>query len=226
MAQKFTRSDILEASTIIATVGAALRRSAQDTGQAGANLEFAVASLANAAEALIRSAAIGASVAQCFSLARTAGATSTGMLAVIAVAEGTVAIGMPGKVVATMSVRYGLGQIARILAATTFVSRNAVDATIFGVGAVFDRAETFAADNGDIAAYAALVSLHAAVSADLTTRSRPLPRMVKFNYPRTFSALALAHRLYGDTSRAVELVAENGVFNPAFMPRVGMALSA
>ncbi len=226
MTAKFIRADVLEAAAAMRVIGTALLAAAQDTGAAGADLQFAVSSLIVDAETQIRAGAIGSSMAACFDLSRLASATYTGMVAVVSAAETLVPIDSPAKVVATAGVRYGLGQIARILSRATFASRNDVDVVTAIVGGMFDRAESYAAGNGDIAAYAALVGLHAAVIADLTARSRLLPRVVRYAFPRTFSALSLAHRIYGDASRAAELVAENGAFNAAFMPRSGIALSA
>jgi len=226
MALKFAKPDVVEAVGVIRVVGTALAATSRNHGVPGATLLFATSSLSDNAETVIRSGNIAAPVAATFDAARIAGATYSGMVKVVMIVETLSPVGMPAKAVAAASVRFGLGQIARILSATAFTSRNEVDTTLVAVAALFDRAETYAADEGDRGSYAALVRLHAALSADLTTRSRPLPRMVAYSFPRTFSGLSLAHRLYGDASRSVELATENGVFNPAFMPRMGEALSA
>jgi len=226
MALKFAKPDVVEAAAVIRTVGTALAATSRDRGAPGATLLFAVSSLSNTAEATIRSGSVALLVSACFDAARMAGATYAGMVRVVMTVEALSPVGAPAKALAAASVRFGLGQIARILSAAAFTSRNDVDATLVAVAALFDRAETYAADDGDRTSYAALVRLHAALSADLTTRSRPLPRMVAYSFPRTFSGLSLAHRLYGDASRSAELATENGVFNPAFMPRMGEALSA
>jgi len=226
MALKFAKPDVVEAAGVIRAVGVALSATSRDRGVPGATLLFAISSLSDTAEATIRSGSVATPVSACFDAARVAGATYAGMVKVATTVEALLPVGAPAKAVAAASVRFGLGQIARILSATAFVSRNEVDATLVAVAALFDRAETYAADEGDRGSYAALVRLHAALSADLTMRSRPLPRMVNYSFPRTFSALSLAQRLYGNASRAAEIATENNVFHPAFMPRAGEALSA
>lgn len=226
MAQKFIKADVTEAVAIMKVVGTALLSTSRDAGPAGANLQFSVSSLIDNAEVSIRAYDIANPLADAFTLARLAGATYAGMIAVITAAEATTAAGTPGNIVATAAVRYALGQLGRILSRTKFINRSDADNALLAIGGLFDSAETYAADNGEVRVYAALVDLHGAVSADLTSRSRLLPRIVNYSYPRTFSALSLAHRLYGDASRAAELAAENTAFNPAFMPAAGIALSA
>lgn len=66
--------------------------------------------------------------------------------------------------------------------------------------------------------YAALIDLRAAVVTDITVRGADLARIVKHTPPRTESALVIAYRLYGDVSRAEEIIARNKIAHPLFVP--------
>lgn len=70
----------------------------------------------------------------------------------------------------------------------------------------------------EAAADTALLNLRTAVVDDLGTRAAELPRVVRFTPPGTLPALALAHRLYGDATRADEIVARNRIAHPGFVP--------
>lgn len=124
------------------------------------------------------------------------------------------------------AVAFCLEQEARVLSATTFASRDQVDALAMRFDAAFTVAEDEAATAGTMGLYRALVGLHAAVTHDLGTRGRPLPRMGGYALSVSVPALTLSNRLYGEAGRADELVRENGVFHPLFMPASGRALSA
>ncbi len=71
--------------------------------------------------------------------------------------------------------------------------------------------------------YQALAALRAAVNEDLTIRGGKLPRITTYTPPTTLPALVIAHRLYGDASRADEIVARNNIRHPGFVPG-GVAL--
>lgn len=66
--------------------------------------------------------------------------------------------------------------------------------------------------------YSALVDLRAAVVKDISTRGADLARIVQYTPPRTEPALVIAHRLYGDATRADEIIARNKIKNPLFVP--------
>jgi len=66
--------------------------------------------------------------------------------------------------------------------------------------------------------YRALDGLRAAVNDDLTLRGGQLPRITYYTPLTTLPALVIAHRLYGDASRADEIVARNNIRHPGFVP--------
>ena len=73
------------------------------------------------------------------------------------------------------------------------------------------------------AVYAALVGLRAKVSEDLRTRAVALPGMTTYTPQRALPALVVAHRLYGDATRADEITVRNNVRHPGAL-RGGMDL--
>lgn len=161
-----------------------------------------------------------------FETAPAAGVTFAEMDLVLSTANGFTPSGRPALAVRNLCVRMALAEQARILAATTFKSRQQIDGYFDKINASFDAAEIVAADNMDNVAYRALIKLHAAVSNDLANRARPLPRMVSYTYQKRFPALTLAQRLYSDASRNGELIDENDPIHPLFMPNTIVALSS
>jgi prophage DNA circulation protein len=115
--------------------------------------------------------------------------------------------------------------MARILSLTSFTNRPAIDRYLDRMNAAFDNAETIAGNIKDQASYRSLVALHAAVTYDLTTRARPLPTIVLYDFALPRPALWICNRLYGGEARNDELVAENKPVHPAFMQMPVRALS-
>lgn len=164
-------------------------------------------------------------LAACFEAAQQAGATFETMDKVRTNAEALIVATPAGIAVKNFSVRMALAEQARILAATNFTSRQAIDLYFDQINASFDRAELVAADAQDNVAYTLLINIHAAISNDLANRSRPLPRMVSYSFPTGMPSLTLAQRIYYDPSRNDELIAENKPIHPLFMPPTVNALS-
>lgn len=222
-----TRTELEEASAILAQVLDGLLATARSRGiAASAELFSAVGALKAASSSLMKAAAIGAPVANCFDLAVAAGADLSAMTNVRNIASSFVPVGLPAEIMAQLCIRLALIAQSRIIAALDLKSRQDADAYLALMDGAFDAAEEYAADALDQAAYRAIVALHGAVSNDLQTRSRPLPRMVQFDMTASQPALFLAQRLYADASRAEELIAENKVVHPAFFPRSFRALSS
>jgi prophage DNA circulation protein len=59
----------------------------------------------------------------------------------------------------------------------------------------------------------------------LVERGRQLPRVITYNYQQVMPSLRMAQRAYADPLRHVELINENHVVHPAFMPRDGKMLA-
>lgn len=196
------------------------------TGLAGAQLQFLCGELVAFATPKLKAGAIGADIAACFDQARLAGGTFQAFDGIRTWAMGQTPKGLPAIALANATVRFSLIEQSYILAAMTFTSRRDIDNYLLIMNAAFDASEIAAADSLDNAAYQAMLALHAAVSGDLVYRSRPLPRVVNYQFGKRMPALVLAQRLYADPTRAEELIAENKVVHPLFCPPSGICLSA
>lgn len=82
-----------------------------------------------------------------------------------------------------------------------------------------------AADEGRDTTFLALRALAQAVSADLTTRGATLARVSAYEFGTVVPAAVLAHRLYQNANRSVELAVRNSAVHPLFLPPSGVALS-
>lgn len=90
----------------------------------------------------------------------------------------------------------------------------------------FDVAIERAAERGDVEALRALREAHAWLVRDLVERGRPLARVVSYETAVPLPSVVLAHMLYQDAGRALELRDENARHDhPGFMPMKGRALS-
>jgi len=78
--------------------------------------------------------------------------------------------------------------------------------------------DALAETTADDATYAALVDLRSAVFQHLTAASAILPRLIVYMPPRTLPALVIAQKLYGDSSRELEIIERNNVRNPCQVP--------
>ena len=211
-------TDRKEAVAVVSNVLDAINSVAKSAmGELAAELRLKIGSLRVYAEQYINSGAIAAPLADVFDSARLAGISYDGMDYVRNVAENIMTSGFPASSIKNTSVRLALVEIGNVLAGIDYTSRHQVDDYIDRINDAFDIAETVAADLLDNSVYRALVSLHAAITFDLNTRSLPLPTVVTFQAPSIKSMLWIANRLYGDASREPELEAENHPVHPAFV---------
>lgn len=219
-------SNIDEAVSILGMMTTALRGTlVTAAGLPAADLYYALGDLVANAGTMLQAGQIGSPMLNCFDLAVSAGATIATMEQVrLAMMAGT-PVSVIAIAVTIGAIRMALAEEVKIYAATTFTSRQDVDAALSQLNDAFDGAVDYAADNQDPMAYQALIAAHAAVVKDLTTRARPLPNMVTYSFGRVMTSHTLANRLYGDANRCDELRLENKVIAPAFMPISGSALS-
>jgi prophage DNA circulation protein len=210
---------------VVATVKDLLNTITVDSGRPGSLVRLAAGDLIADAELLIENAAIAAPLANLFNLARLAGATVGQFDVVRRHAVAVYCAYNAALSVQNSVIRFALVQCARILAATTMTSRPQVDGYLDQMNAAFDQAETVAANSMEQAAYRSIIGLHAAVTYDLTTRARPLPQIVVYNFVLSKPALWIAQRLYSDAARCGELIDENEPVHPAFVQMPVRALS-
>lgn len=111
---------------------------------------------------------------------------------------------------------------ARVVAETDWLARQDADAAAQDALALIDH-ELQTAEPISDDMYNALVALRAALSTDLRTRALALPNLTQYTPQTTLPAVVVAHRLYGDATRADEICARNNVRHPGAL-RGGMAL--
>jgi prophage DNA circulation protein len=73
-------------------------------------------------------------------------------------------------------------------------------------------------ETADDNSYRDLADLRVALVRDLTARGADLARVVRFTPLITMPALVLAYRLYGDSSRAADIITRNQIKHPGFIP--------
>lgn len=225
--RNMTRAEKAEAYAFIYAITAALLAAAGGfSSAASAELRRACGLLDADFVAMFKRASIGDALAACFAAAGAAGASLDALARVRGVAEALTPTTFAGFVVRNASVRLCLVAETRALAASTIETRSQAETLLARFNAAFDAAGDIASDAGDPEMFRALVELHSAVVRDLWIRARSLPEVVSYEFRRALPSLYIANRLYGDASRAGELVAENRARHPAFMPRSGVALTA
>jgi len=201
-----------------------------DSGAAGSQMNYDFGQLRANAGSLFIAGTIGDPLNQCFSDVTAAGATLSGMIQALQSISALATVTNAGLLFVNLCIILTLVQIANIIAATTFTSRNEVETLITQVSALFDSAIETAADSQASDVYLNLVTLHAQVVQYLVTNEQPLPFIVQYQAQRSMPSLLLAMRLYGDVndveSLADQLVDENQVVDPCFMPLTGVALSS
>lgn len=223
-----TRSEMEEAISILnAILDALLATLEGNVGRSFMDARNAIGVLRAGAEDMINDGDWGDPLVECFQLCREAGATRTGMDGIrVAMASKSPRF-IPGTIIASSGYFLSLNEQARILIETMFVSRDDIDVMIDTMNKAFEPAEEFAAVAiADPRVYQALVGLHASVTAHLTERARPLPRMIRYQFPLRMPSLKLAMRIYGDARRADELKRENRTVHPMFMQAAGRCMSA
>lgn len=110
--------------------------------------------------------------------------------------------------------RASLIEAARVSARMNFTSYDQAVATRNQLGLALDRERQNAPDP----VFRALTELHAATARDITARGGNLARVTTVRAPDTLPAVVVAHRLFGDATRADELVARNRLSHPGFVP--------
>jgi prophage DNA circulation protein len=132
---------------------------------------------------------------------------------------------LPAVLTVLSIVRLTLAMEARIVAYMSFRSREEVDEIANQMNLAFSETSEIAADDLDAATYMALVRLHGDVTRHLADRGRMLPRVINYTYQMAMPSLRMAQRVYSDPRRHTELISENHVVHPAFMPVSGKMLA-
>jgi prophage DNA circulation protein len=119
---------------------------------------------------------------------------------------------------------FALSAQCKIIALTTFVSRDDIEDIQSKMKASFDLAKEMAADDMDNIVYQQLVNLAAKLARYLADTALPLPRVVIYQL-RPMPVLLTSYRIYSDASRSEEIMSDNKVVHPAFVRSTVRALS-
>lgn len=95
-----------------------------------------------------------------------------------------------------------------------FSSRNEAQQMLDALISRMDNEMLFADDD----VFEAFSALKAAVVSDITARGADLASVVSFTPRATLPALVIAHQIYGDATRADEIVDRNRIRHPGFVP--------
>jgi hypothetical protein len=219
------KSERTEALAISGRLMAALVTFPIAAGGAGADLRSAIGSFMGNFSELIIDRTIGTELFACFEAARATGATLVSMNNV-RVAMFAEAPAFPlGAAIVNAGIIFSFVEQCQIIAVMSFSSRPQVDVLIDEMTAIIEDIKLNKADSFVASDYQNVVMTAALLIQHLSATERQLPRIVKYQMPINYPALALANRIYGDASRSDELVAENETVHPAFMQRDIIALS-
>ncbi|WP_375791176.1 hypothetical protein ACE102_07440 [Bradyrhizobium sp. vgs-9] len=207
------------APVILATVPSSRK------GAAASELRHAVGYMVAHAGDLLASHGFAEQMRSCLDQARMIGATLVAMGQIRSAALGESPISLPATMTVLCTVRLCLAQEARIVGELVFTSRDDASNAAAEMTAAFSDAAEVASDDLDAGSYMAIINLQASVIKRLADVGRTLPRVITYRYPQVMPALTMAQRAYADGDRAQELIAENKVVHPAFMPMTGRMLA-
>jgi prophage DNA circulation protein len=176
--------------------------------------------------AYLQDKTFGTNLWNCFVAARTLPITAD----TVAMVRQQIMALQPTDMIATLvvetSIIYCLTTECLFITQTTFKSRDDVQQVMNRMTTAFNAARDQAADRMDSLTYENLTALAGSIINHLSSVALTLPRLVHFNFGTSWPALSLANLIYQDASRWQELVDENKVVHPAFMPRSIAGLSA
>ena len=220
-----TSDEANEVLGIVQRIGPVVLSAAVDPeGTVGTSLRRAVGMLV-ADYNMINMPSFAFAFGVCVDLARFSQATIVTMDRVRKAALAETPISLPAVQTVLAIVRITLAAEARIIAYAAYKSQDEVNAVATAINAAFSETSEVAADDLDSGTYMALIRLHGDVVKHLADRARRLPRVISYEYSMVMPALRMAQRAYGDPTRYQELINENSVVHPAFMPREGKMLA-
>ena len=220
-----TSDEANEVLGIVQRIGPVVLSAAVDpSGDVGTALRRAVGMMVVDTN-MINLPTFGIAFGICLDLARNSLATLVTMDRVRKAALAETPVSLPAVQTVLAIVRLTLACEARIIAFMNFRSREEVDAVATAMNDAFNQTAEVAADDLDAGTYMAIIKLHGDVVKHLADRGRPLPRVIQYNYQAVMPALRMAQRAYANPARYQELINENNVVHPAFVPREGKMLA-
>ncbi|MCX5496430.1 hypothetical protein OSH11_17115 [Kaistia dalseonensis] len=194
-------------------------------GQSASDLRRAVAAFQTNLETSIRRQTLGSDIVALFAAALSAGISAVVFRNLREVTMASTARGDLAIWTRTAFRRQALIAETRRWSTVVFSNRDAVEATRAALTVAFDGVIEDASETGEYQIMRDFVTLFTAIQRHLAATAIPLPRVISYATPASLPSLVIAHRLYGDASRRLELVRENRVIHPLFMPVSGRALA-
>ncbi|NBB17557.1 hypothetical protein GVN21_19520 [Caulobacter sp. SLTY] len=99
-----------------------------------------------------------------------------------------------------------------------FTSHDQASEIRADLSAAIDELALQAGDAGDDDAFRMLEDLRVVLERDIDARGGSLARVFRYAPLQTEPALVIAHRIYGDAGRELEIVARNAIAHPLFTP--------
>jgi len=195
------------------------------TGQAAADLRWAIGRYMSNFNSLIEERVLGPALRACFDNAFLAGATLNSMDNVRWAMFAEAPKYPLGYAIVNAAFSFSFIEQTKIITAMEFKSQSEVDILIDRMALVIEDIKLYRADHFVAAVYRDFVALAALLIQHLSATRRVLPRIVNYQFPINYPALAMSNRIYADPSRSEELIAENDTVHPAFMQRNVVALS-
>jgi prophage DNA circulation protein len=174
---------------------------------------------------LIDQKVVGSALYDCFQTAFLAGATLNSMDNVRVAMFAEAPEFSLGNHIVNAAIIFSFVEQAKIITAMEFKSQTEIDVVIDRMSVVIDDIKLNKCDFFIVSDYRNVVALSALLIQHLAATRRVLPRVVRYQFPFNYPALALSNRIYAVASRGEELVAENDTVHPAFMQRNVTALS-
>ena len=220
-----TRSELNEAVAILQSTAANLSALTSGTTEEGAALDRACTTLKVDAKSLLQAGTIGTTALACFTAATTAGITADQFYGIRSTISALTPSYAAGVTVRQMLLRMCIAEESRAVSNAILTSRSEAESILARMVDDLEAIEDYAADHLESAVYQAFLALHGAVAYDLSQRASQLPKLATYTFGKRRTSLTLANLLYGDASRADEIINENSPVHPAFMPASIRALT-
>ncbi|NKJ03140.1 hypothetical protein [Rhizobium sp. SG741] len=213
-----TRTELNEAVSILQSTADNLSSLTSGTTEEGAALDRACTTLKVDARSMLLAGSIGSTALACFTAATTASITADQFYAIRSTISALTPSYSVGITMRQMLLRMCIAEESRAVSNAILTSRSEAEAILARMVDDLEAIEDYAADNLESAVYQAFLALHGAVAYDLSQRASQLPKLATYTFGKRRTALTLANVLYGDASRADEIINENSPVHPAFMP--------
>ena len=222
----YSNADLIEATGIVQRVTPwIMAASSVKTSDAAVSFRFEINDIIAHASGYLEDGTLTIRVLVVMAAARLLGATLNSMGEVRQAAESENAVSLLAQLIRFMFIVMALTQESVIVANMTFRSRDDAGVAQAAMMAEFDNAAELAADALQADPYMKIITLQARVSKLFADLHRTLPRIVNYQFAKTFPVTVIAQKLYQDPSRAQEIIDENHIVHPAFAPMSIKALS-